>query len=206
MDEATRLSPGFDLACLVKVCFLRGHKPRRDGLQERFALLIHPCCSHIPSLGDLTCTPWGQSSLQHGATCPSVGGVREGHLHEQANAQERLLAGFVTSCCRFDTAYSCNPPSEEGTWLIQVFICRKTICECLASRPGHILVEVQTPQSSTLPAELHFKPHRIHLLFFFQLHPIPHKDTDLPSQNNWLSASYCNVSFLCTKIRYKTSS
>lgn len=72
--------------------------------------------------------------------------------------------------------------------------------------PDAVLAEVQTPRSSTLPAELHFKTHRIHLHFFFQLHPVPHKDTDLPSQNNWLLASYCNMSFLCNKTRYKTSS
>lgn len=49
MDKATRLHPRFDLGCLVKVCFLRGHEPGREGLQERLALLIHVCAlmSHL---------------------------------------------------------------------------------------------------------------------------------------------------------------
>lgn len=55
-----------------------------------------------------------------------------------------------------------------GALLIRGFICSRTSGECLASRAGLSWLRCKP---STLPAELHFKPHHIHLHFCFQLHP-----------------------------------
>lgn len=189
MDKATRLSPHFDPGCLVKICFLRGHKPGE-------VCPPHPSlCSHIPSLGALMGTLWGQPSSQHRFTSPSVQGLWERCVYDQANGCLWVLSLLATGL----VLLSLHSLSEQGTWLIWGFTCRRPICEHLAMswlRPNpmgqHLTcwASFQTPQ---------------HPFAFHLSAPSNIAQRHNPSFSKQTAAGLL-LPFLCTKIHYKASS